>query len=61
MSDAKGEATRALENHGRSIDELHHKLEATPGCDKDRLARAVGKYKAAHQTFHDDALGCVGY
>jgi len=33
---------------------------AMPGCDKERLARAVGKYKAASQAFHDDALGCVG-
>jgi hypothetical protein len=31
-----------------------------PGCDKARLSRAVGKYKAAAQAFHDDALGCVG-
>ncbi len=59
MTDAKSDAAEALEAHGRSIDELHQKLAATPGCDKERLARAVTKYKAAHQAFHDDALGCV--
>lgn len=61
MSDAKTAAKEALEAHGRAIDELHRKLAATPGVDKDRLASAVQKYKAAHQAFHDDALGCVGF
>jgi hypothetical protein len=61
MSDAKAEAASALDAHARSIDELHHKLAALPGCDKQRLASAVDKYKAAHQAFHDDALGCVGF
>ncbi len=61
MSDAKADATQALDAHGRSIDELHKKLAATPGCDTGRLAAAVDKYKAAHKVFHDDALGCVGY
>jgi hypothetical protein len=61
MSDAKADAKEALENHKRSIDELQRKLAATPGCDKERLGRAVQKYKAAHQAFHDDALGCVGF
>jgi hypothetical protein len=60
MADAKADATSALEAHKRSIDELHQKLAALPGCDKERLARAVGKLKAAAQAFHDDALGCVG-
>ncbi len=59
MSDVKADVTRALEAHNRSIDELHQKLAATPGCDKERLARAVTKYKAAHQAFQDDALECV--
>ena len=61
MSDAKSDATTALDAHGRSIDELHRKLAALPGCDKERLAGAVNKYKAAHQTFHDDALACVDH
>jgi hypothetical protein len=61
MSTAKSDAASALEAHGRSIDDLHRKLSALPGCDQQRLAQAVQKYKAAHQAFHDDALGCVGF
>jgi hypothetical protein len=61
MSDAKADTTSALEAHARGIDELHRKLAALPGCDQQRLAAAVAKYKAAHQAFHDDALGCVGF
>jgi hypothetical protein len=60
MSDAKADAAAALEAHKRSIDDLHQKLMALPGCDKARLSQAVAKYKAANQVFHDDALGCVG-
>ncbi len=60
MPDAKADAAAALDAHKRSIDDLHQKLMAMPGCDKERLAQAVGKYKAASQAFHDDALGCVG-
>ncbi|MBV8345327.1 MAG: hypothetical protein JO190_10090 [Candidatus Eremiobacteraeota bacterium] len=51
----------ALEAHRKSIDELHQKLAAVAGCDKERLASAVAKFKAAHQTFHDDALACIGF
>ncbi len=61
MPDPKSEAKAAIDSHGRSIDELHRKIAALPGCDKERLATAVNKYKAAHQVFHDDALGCVGF
>jgi hypothetical protein len=61
MSDAKADARSALDAHARSIDALHDKLAALPGCDRPRLASAVAKYKAAQQTFHDDALGCVGF
>lgn len=60
MSEAKTDAAAALEAHGKSIDQLHQRLAAMPGCDKERLTQAVSKYKAAHQAFHDDALGCVG-
>jgi hypothetical protein len=60
MADAKTEVKSALEAHGRSIDELHKKLASMAGVDKERLAKAVGKLKKAHQEFHDDALGCVG-
>jgi hypothetical protein len=55
----KEEARRALEAHGSSIDALHQKLAAAPGVDKDRLQKAVGDYKKAHQAFTDDALGCM--
>ncbi|HXO18272.1 MAG TPA: hypothetical protein VN909_08870 [Candidatus Dormibacteraeota bacterium] len=50
-----------METHARSIDDLHRKLAALPGCDQQRLAHAVEKYKAAHKVFQDDALGCVGF
>ena len=42
-----------------TIDELHRKLAASAGVDKDRLQKAVDKYKAAHKQFHDDALACM--
>ena len=61
MSDAKSDAASALAAHDRAVDELHRKLAALPGCDKDRLDKAVQKLKAAHQTFHDDALACIGF
>lgn len=60
MPDLKSEASLVLEEHRRSIDELHRKLASMPGVDKDRLADAVEKFKAATQRFHDDALACVG-
>jgi hypothetical protein len=55
----KDEAARTLDAHARSIDALHAKLAAMPGVDKARLQKATDAYKAAHQTFHDDALGCM--
>ena len=58
-NESKDEAARSLDSHARSIDALHDKLAAAPGVDKDRLQRAVDKYKTAHKTFHDDALGCM--
>jgi len=61
MSEAKSELHKALEEHGRAIETIHQKLAAMPGCDKERLAGAVAKLKAAHQVFHDDALACVGF
>jgi hypothetical protein len=60
VSKAHKEAARsALEAHGSSIDELHQKLASAPGVDKERLHKAVREYKAAHQTFTEDALGCM--
>lgn len=61
MSDAKTEVSKLLQEQGHKIEELHHKLAAIAGCDKEKLARAVEKYKAAHNAFHDDAQACVGF
>jgi hypothetical protein len=55
----KEDARRALEAHGRAIEELHLKLAETAGVDKERLSVAVSAYKQAHQRFTDDALGCM--
>ncbi len=55
----KEDAARSLDAHAQSIDALHEKLAAVPGVDKSRLQQATNAYKAAHQTFHDDALGCM--
>jgi hypothetical protein len=60
MADLKTEAKQALEAHGRSIDALHEKLVAMVGTNKARLAQSVDKYKAAHQSFQDDALAMIG-
>jgi hypothetical protein len=59
MSDSKTQAAAALSAHAAAIDQLHAKLAALPGCDTQRLAVAVQKYKGAHEAFEDDALGCV--
>jgi hypothetical protein len=59
MSSAREEARAHLDAHGRAIDELHHKLAAAPGVDKERLSKAFEKYKAAHAVMADDALGCM--
>ncbi|MBV8725854.1 MAG: hypothetical protein JO078_08610 [Candidatus Eremiobacteraeota bacterium] len=61
MPNSKSEAEEAIDAHGRKIDELHDKIAALQGCNRERLAQAVNKYKEAHQAFHDDALGCVGF
>lgn len=53
------DAKQALNDQARSIDDLHQKLAAVPGADKERLKEAVGKYKAAHKQFEDDALACM--
>ncbi len=59
VNSSKDEAAQTLDAHTQSIDALHQKLSATPGVDQERLRKAVEKYKAAAQTFHDDALGCM--
>jgi hypothetical protein len=53
------EAHAAIDAHGKSIDELHAKLAATPGTDQAKLEAATAKYKAAHKDFHDAALACM--
>jgi hypothetical protein len=53
------QASANLEAHSKSIDDLHQKLSALPGVNTQRLKAAVDKYKAAHQEFCDDALGCM--
>ncbi len=53
------QASASLEAHSRSIDDLHQKLAALPGANKQRLQVAVDKYKTAHQQFCNDALGCM--
>jgi hypothetical protein len=58
-NDNRAEAARHLEAHGQSIDALQQKLAALPGVDKAKLQHATDKYKAAHKTFHDDALGSM--
>ena len=59
MATSREQASADLDAHGRAIDGLHQKLASHPGVDKERLEKAVGKYKAAHQAFTDDALGCM--
>jgi hypothetical protein len=56
---ARDEASKHLDEHERSIDALHRNLESVQGMDRERLRSAVHKYKAAHASFRDDALGCM--
>jgi hypothetical protein len=58
-SSMSNDAKQALDDHARSIEDLHKKLAATPGADKERLNEVVAKYKVAHKQFEDDALGCM--
>lgn len=53
------DAKQVLDDHTRSIDDLHQRLAAIPGVDQERLKIAVGKYKTANKQFADDALGCM--
>ena len=59
MSDAKAEVRKILDEGKHSIDEMHRKLEAVAGANKEKLSQAVAKLKAAHETFEDDAQECV--
>ncbi len=55
MSDVKTEVAKLIEEHRHTLDELHRKLSAMAGVDKERLSRAVEKLKSAHVEFADDA------
>jgi hypothetical protein len=59
MTTTQEQAAASIDSHGGTIDELHRKLAAIPNADKDRLQKAVDKYRAAHAQFRDDALGCM--
>ena len=59
MSASRDQAAHTIDAHGHAIDELHRKIAALEGADKERLQAAVDKYKAAHQQFRSDALGCM--
>jgi len=49
----------SLDAHAKSIDELHRKIAEQVGVDKEKLQKAVDKFKAAHKQFRDDALACM--
>lgn len=55
MSDVKADISKIIEEHRHTVDELHQKLAAIAGVDKERLSRAVAKLKSAHAAFSDDA------
>ena len=57
--DNKSQVTALLQAHRSSIDDLHQKLAAVPGVQKEQLAKAVVKYKAAVAVFEDDAQDSV--
>lgn len=59
MASTREQAAADIDAHGRTIDELHHKLAAAAGVDKARLQQAVDKLKAAFHAFSDDAQGCM--
>lgn len=59
MATATEQAQQVLKAQADSIDALHQRLAAMPGMDKAKLQQSVDKYKAAHQAFQDDALGCM--
>jgi hypothetical protein len=59
VADVKAEVSKLMEEHKRQIDELHRKLAAMPGVNKERLSIAVEKLKTAHMQFEDDAQELV--
>jgi hypothetical protein len=59
MSTAHDHAAATIDHLGKSIDDMHHQLASQAGADKERLQKAVEKFKAAHAQFRNDALGCM--
>ena len=59
MASTRDDVKADLDAIGHSIERLHNKISAAADVDKDRLHKAVDKFKAAHQQFRDDALGCM--
>jgi hypothetical protein len=59
MTDVKSEVSKLMQQHKRQIDELHDKLAAIPGINKERLTQTVVKLKTAHETFEEDAQDLV--
>lgn len=53
------DAKRALDAHRQSIDDLHAKLQATPGVNKAKLQAVMDRYRTATLKFHEDVLGCM--
>jgi hypothetical protein len=56
---ASQDAERHLADHGKAIDELHHKLAAMPGTNKEKLKSAVDKLKHSYAQFTEDAKECM--
>jgi hypothetical protein len=58
-SAAHDQAAGDLNAHANAIDQLHQRLAAAPGVDKQRLQHAVDKLKSSFAQFRDDALACM--
>jgi hypothetical protein len=56
---AHPEVDAHLHAHAKAIDDLHHKLAATAGADKEKLQVAVTKLKVSYTQFVEDAKGCM--
>jgi hypothetical protein len=56
---ASQDAERHLADHGKTIDELHHKLAAISGANKEKLKGAVDKLKHSYAQFTEDAKECM--
>jgi hypothetical protein len=56
---ASQDAERHLAEHGKTIDELHHKLAAISGTNKEKLKGAVDKLKHSYAQFTEDAKECM--